>query len=40
MDWAQWLRVDREEKHQGSIRGRERLKLFIRKEMLQISKGG
>jgi ferredoxin--NADP+ reductase len=40
MDWAQWLRLDREEKHQGSIRGRERLKLFIRKEMLQISKGG
>lgn len=39
MDWAQWLRVDQEEKEQGSIRGRERLKLHIREQMLEVAKG-
>ncbi len=39
MDWKQWLRVDAEEKSQGEARGRERLKLHNRKQMLEISKG-
>lgn len=39
MDWPEWLRVDAEEKRQGAARGRERLKLFNRPEMLKISKG-
>lgn len=39
MDWKQWLRVDAEEKSQGQARGRERLKLHDRKQMIEISKG-
>ena len=39
MDWAQWLRVDAEEKNLGEGLGRERLKLFNRSQMLSISKG-
>jgi len=39
MDWKQWLRVDAEEKKQGQARGRERLKLHDRKQMIEISKG-
>jgi ferredoxin--NADP+ reductase len=38
MDWSQWLRVDFEEKQQGQKRGRERLKLHDRKQMMAISK--
>jgi ferredoxin--NADP+ reductase len=38
MDWSQWLRVDLEEKQQGQKRGRERLKLHDRKQMMAISK--
>lgn len=38
MDWSQWLRVDSEEKQQGQKRGRERLKLHDRKQMMAISK--
>ena len=38
MDWSQWLRVDFEEKQQGQRRGRERLKLHDRKQMMAISK--
>lgn len=38
MDWKQWLRVDQEEKSQGQLRGRERLKLHDRQQMLEISK--
>lgn len=38
MDWSQWLRVDSEEKEQGQKRGRERLKLHDRKQMMAISK--
>jgi ferredoxin--NADP+ reductase len=38
MDWSQWLRVDKEEKHQGEIRGRERLKLHDRRQMMEVSK--
>lgn len=38
MDWSQWLRVDSEEKKQGEQRGRERLKLHDRKQMMAISK--
>lgn len=39
MDWKQWLRVDAEEKNQGQARGRERLKLHDRTQMIEISKG-
>jgi len=38
MDWSQWLRVDSEEKQQGQKRGRVRLKLHDRKQMMAISK--
>jgi ferredoxin--NADP+ reductase len=39
MDWSQWLRVDGEERLQGQKRGRERLKLHDRRQMMAISKG-
>jgi ferredoxin--NADP+ reductase len=39
IDWKQWLRIDAEEKRQGEAQGRERLKLFNRPEMLEISRG-
>ena len=34
--WPEWLKIDAAEKHLGESRGRERIKLFERDEMLQI----
>ena len=39
IEWNNWLRIDAEEKALGEALGRERLKLFNRTEMLNISKG-
>ena len=39
MDWAKWLKVNSKEKAIGEALGRERMKLFDRDEILEISKG-
>lgn len=39
IEWNNWLNIDSEEKSLGEALGRERLKLFNRAEMLQISRG-
>ena len=39
VQWDNWLNIDDAEKNRGQALGRERLKLFERAEMLQISKG-
>lgn len=39
VQWDNWLNIDDAEKNLGQALGRERLKLFDRAEMLQVSKG-
>ena len=39
VQWDNWLNIDDAEKSLGQALGRERLKLFERAEMLQVSKG-
>lgn len=39
IEWQNWLRIDSQEKAMGEAEGRERIKLFDRSEMLNISKG-
>jgi ferredoxin--NADP+ reductase len=39
IDWSHWLRIDAQEKKLGESEGRERIKLFDRKQMLKVSKG-
>ena len=39
VQWDNWLNIDDAEKNRGQALGRERLKLFERAEMLQVSKG-
>ncbi|HEY7853943.1 MAG TPA: FAD-dependent oxidoreductase [Aquiluna sp.] len=39
IQWDNWLNIDGAEKNLGQALGRERLKLFDRAEMLQVSKG-
>ena len=39
IEWDNWLRIDTAEKNLGEALGRERLKLFDRAEMLEVSKG-
>ena len=39
MDWAKWLKINSKEKAIGEALGRERMKLFDRDEILEISKG-
>ncbi len=38
VDWAKWLKIDSKEKALGEAAGRERIKLFDREEILQITK--
>ena len=39
IDWPGWLAIDAQEKSLGEAEGRERIKLFNRAQMLQISTG-
>ena len=39
IQWENWLNIDSQEKALGEAEGRERIKLFNRTEMLNISKG-
>jgi ferredoxin--NADP+ reductase len=39
IEWVNWLKIDSAEKSLGEALGRERLKLFDRAEMLNVSKG-
>jgi ferredoxin/flavodoxin---NADP+ reductase len=39
IEWENWLKIDSAEKSLGEALGRERLKLFDRAEMLNVSKG-
>jgi len=39
MHWAKWLKVNSKEKAIGETLGRERMRMFDRDEILEISKG-